>query len=177
VLAAEAEILKSFEPLKTQTIEVKRIRIHGDLHLERVLFTGKDFVLLGPGAVHRRRLAERKRKATVLRDLASMIRSFEYAAAVALESLRPEDHARAEPWSRIWARWAAAAFLRGYLQTAGNAPFVARDPATMGKLLDIALLAQALRDLQTRLRRHDSLTFPLCSILSMLQTCDWFRNL
>jgi maltose alpha-D-glucosyltransferase / alpha-amylase len=125
VLAAEAEILSRFEPLK-QTIDAKRIRIHGDLHLDRVLFTGKDFVLLGPGAAHRRRLAERKRKATALRDVASMIRSFEYAAAIALEPLRPEDHARAEPWSRIWARWASAAFLRGYLQTAGKAPFLAQ---------------------------------------------------
>jgi maltose alpha-D-glucosyltransferase/alpha-amylase len=177
VLAAEAEILNGFEPLKSQTLEVERIRIHGDLHLDRVLFTGKDFVLLGPGATHRRRLAERKRKATALRDVASMIRSFEYAAAIALESLRPEDHARAEPWSRVWARWASAPFLRGYLQTAGNAPFLARDPATTGKLLDIALLGQALRDLQMRLRRHASLAFPLSSIVCMLQTCDWFRNL
>jgi hypothetical protein len=53
-----------------------------ELHLDRVLFTGKDFVLLGPGATHRRRLAERKRKATALRDVASMIRSFGYAAAM-----------------------------------------------------------------------------------------------
>jgi maltose alpha-D-glucosyltransferase/alpha-amylase len=148
-----------------------------ELHLDRVLFTGKDFVLLGPGAAHRRRLAERKRKATALRDVASMIRSFEYAAAIALEPLRPEDHARAEPWSRIWARWASAAFLRGYLQTAGNAPFLARDPAMRGTLLDIALLGQALRDLNMELRRQASLAIPLSSIFSMLQSCDWFRSL
>src|SRR5262249_41717532 len=112
-----------------------------------------------------------------LRDVASMISSFAYAATIALESLRPEDHTRADPWSHIWARWAAAAFLRGYLQTADNAPFLARDLATIGNFLDIALLAQALRDLNMKLRHQASLAFPLSTIVSMLQTCDWFRNL
>jgi len=46
-----------------------------------------------------------------------------------------------------------------------------------GKLLDIALLGQALRDLNMELRRQASLAIPLSSIFSMLQTCDWFRSL
>jgi len=46
-----------------------------------------------------------------------------------------------------------------------------------GKLLEIALLSQALRDLNMELRRQASLAIPLSSIFSMLQTCDWFRSL
>ncbi len=46
-----------------------------------------------------------------------------------------------------------------------------------GKLLDIALLGQALHDLNMELRRQASLAIPLSSIFSMLQTCDWFRTL
>jgi hypothetical protein len=46
-----------------------------------------------------------------------------------------------------------------------------------GKALEIALLSQALRDLNMKLRRQASLAIPLSSIVSMLQTCDWFRSL
>jgi maltose alpha-D-glucosyltransferase/alpha-amylase len=171
VLAAEEEILARFEPLKTLTIAAKQIRIHGDLHLARVLFTGNDFILLGGGAAPRRKLSERKRKASALRDVASMVRSFQYAAAIVLRSLRDEDQTRAEPWSWIWTRWASAAFLRGYFETAGNAPFVAGDPAVTAVLLETALLSQALRDLRLELRRRsEPIVIRLHGILDILRS-------
>jgi maltose alpha-D-glucosyltransferase/alpha-amylase len=169
VLAAEEEILARFEFLKTQPIDAKRIRIHGNLHLGRVLFTGRDFVFLGQGA-NRRRLSEGRRKASALRDIASMVRSFQYAATISLRSLRPEDQRHAEPWSWIWPRWASASFLRGYLDAAGNSPFVGRDPAVTAVLLETALLAQALRDVQFELRRRSAtITIPLNGLLDILR--------
>jgi maltose alpha-D-glucosyltransferase/alpha-amylase len=169
VLAAEDEIFARFEWLKTQPIDAQRIRIHGNLHLERVLFTGRDYVLLGVGP-NRRRLSERKRKRSALRDVASMVRSFQQAAASSLRSLRPEDQARGEPYSWIWARWASASFLRGYLEAAGNAPFVGRRPAVTALLLETELLDQALRDLQFELRRRSpTIAIPLHGILDILR--------
>ncbi len=169
VLEAEGEMLSRFEPLKTHPIDAKRIRIHGDLHLGRVLFTGKDYVLLGVGGARRRGPSERKRKASALRDVASVVRSFQYAALTSIGSLRPEDQARAEPWGATWARWASAAFLRGYLGTAGDAPFVSRDPAVTSVLLETALLDQALRDLRSELRsRSETIAIPLYAILDAL---------
>ncbi|HLH32809.1 MAG TPA: alpha-glucosidase C-terminal domain-containing protein, partial [Terriglobia bacterium] len=168
VLALESDILERFESLRTQPIDAKRIRIHGNLHLGRALFTGKDFVLLGAGA-YRRRLSERKRKASAFRDVASIVRSYRYAAALSLQSLRMEDQSRAEPWGRLWSRWMAASFVRSYLETAGHAPFISQNPAITTSLLETALLDQALRDLQYELRRHSArVVIPLCGIVDIL---------
>src|SRR5262249_53482757 len=99
---AEEKALARFEPILTQRIESRRIRCHGDLHLGRALFTGKDFVVIGIGGGRDRRLSERRRKCGALLDVAGMVRSFHYAAATSLLALRPEDQARAEPWGWVW---------------------------------------------------------------------------
>jgi hypothetical protein len=77
--------------------------------------------------------------------------------------------------------------LEPYLGTMGFCCISPRVPANRGqgafpgsmtgKLLEIALLSQALRDLNMKLRRQASLAILMSSIVSMLQTCDWFRSL
>ncbi len=75
LVKVEDKILAKFEPILTHRIEAKQIRGHGDLHLGRVLFTGKDFVILGIGSGREnRRLSERRRKRGAMRDVASMVR-------------------------------------------------------------------------------------------------------
>ena len=170
VLAAEAELVACFEPLRTTEIDAKRIRIHGDLHLGRVLFTGRDFVVLISGG-HRRDvdLRQRARKASALRDVASLIRSFHDVAADALGALRPEDQARAKPWSPSWARWTSASFLRGYLDAAGDAPFLSRDPAVTTLLLESALIERVLQDAWLALRSDGpTISVALHGILDVL---------
>jgi maltose alpha-D-glucosyltransferase/alpha-amylase len=165
----EATILDRFEPIRTNRIEAQVIRVHGNLHLGRVLFTGKDFVILGAGRSVEQHLAERRRKRGALRDVAGMIRSFHYAAAMSLEPLRPEDQARAEPWGWIWQLWAAAAFLRGYLETTKNAPFVPTGPM-LAHLLEAAILERAFVDLRAELlRRPDRASLPIEAILRLLR--------
>jgi maltose alpha-D-glucosyltransferase/alpha-amylase len=170
ILAKEEEaILDLFEPIRTQRIDSLLIRAHGNLHLGRCLFTGKDFVILGAGRGVEQRLAERRRKRGALRDVAGMIRSFHYAAVMSLDPLRPEDQARAEPWGWIWQLWASAAFLRGYLDTAKNAPFVPAGPM-LAPLLEAAILEKAFLDLRGELlRRPDRAGIPIQAILRMLR--------
>src|SRR6202008_4373676 len=61
------------------------IRLHGDYHLGQVLITRNDFVITDLEGEPGRTLAERRRKHTVLKDLAAMPRSFDYARVVAAE--------------------------------------------------------------------------------------------
>ena len=44
--AARTQVLKVFEPYLGQRLTGLRIRTHGDYHLEQVLYTGKDFVII-----------------------------------------------------------------------------------------------------------------------------------
>jgi maltose alpha-D-glucosyltransferase/alpha-amylase len=169
VLDAEDAILARFEPLLTLRIDSKVIRQHGDLHLGRALFTGKDFSILDVGGARDRRLSERRRKGGAFRDVAAMIRSFHYAAATTLHALRHEDQVRAEPWAWIWQRWASAAFLRGYLDTAKDAPFVPKNPVMTSVLLDTGTLEKAFAELRTEMRRRPEMAWiPLQGILRML---------
>jgi maltose alpha-D-glucosyltransferase/alpha-amylase len=171
LLGAEDAILARFEPLLTQRIDAAQIRLHGDLDLRRVLFTGKDFVILDVGGARDRRLSARRRKGGAFRDVASMLLSFHYAAATALHALRPEDQARAEAWGWVWLRGAAAAFVRGYLDVAGDARFLPASQAMRTVLLETALMEKAFGALRSELRERPEMAWvPMQAILRLLRT-------
>jgi hypothetical protein len=104
-----------------------RIRIHDDLGLNRVLHTGKDFVFIGFDGRSDRTLGGRRIKRSPLRDVASMLLSFQYAAqAVFFDQLpgvtaHPETANALEFWARYWSDWVSAAFLKAYLDGSAKA--------------------------------------------------------
>jgi maltose alpha-D-glucosyltransferase/alpha-amylase len=163
-------LLKIFEPFLHRRWSGLRIRTHGDLHLEQVLYTGNDFVIIdfeGPPA---ETLAERRRKHECLRDVAGMIRSFHYAAFTALlESavVRPEDRQVAEPWADAWYRWVSAAFLRAYLEATAGMPFLA-SPEDQPLILDTHLIRRALYELRDELDRNaETAAIPLAALIEL----------
>ncbi|MEV0224878.1 maltokinase [Streptomyces sp. NPDC050704] len=77
-------------------------RIHGDLHLGQVLRAGKRWFVIDFEGEPARPIAERRRPQSPVRDVAGMLRSFDYAA----RSRRP--------WRPEWARRCREAFCAGY---------------------------------------------------------------
>lgn len=86
-------------------------RVHGDYHLGQVLRTSdQDFAILDFEGEPTRSLAERRAKASPLRDVAGMLRSFDYAA----ESARRTGTDQSVEVVTDWYEMARGAFLDGY---------------------------------------------------------------
>jgi maltose alpha-D-glucosyltransferase/alpha-amylase len=176
VLAREADILKRFEPLLKLKTNAARIRVHGDLHLGHVLHTGKDFVVTAIGENRSQELSARVRKRSPLRDLAAMVRSFDFAAIKLLldpARVRESDFDAARPWEEAWAAWVSAAFLRAYFAATPGATFLPREPAQVAALFDAFVLERALHQLERELdARPDvaGVTVSLVGILHVLST-------
>ena len=98
------------EPVRVQ-------RIHGDLHLGQTLRTVKGWKVIDFEGEPAKPLSERRRPDSVWRDVAGMVRSFDYAA-----ELTRRDHVGAtgdaddtdSPHAREWAQRNLTAFLTGY---------------------------------------------------------------
>ena len=106
-----------------------KTRYHGDLHLGQVLLTGQDFLIVDFEGEPARPLSERRAKHSPLRDVAGMVRSLDYAAALALENNREqpaEKRIGVEKAVRAWQAEATAAFLSGYRQASTELPSLPR---------------------------------------------------
>jgi trehalose synthase-fused probable maltokinase len=105
-----------------------RIRHHGDFHLGQTLRRSADgeFIVIDFEGEPLRPLAERRAKHAAVRDVAGMLRSIGYAAAVAL-SQDPRERAERTAWIDAWEMEARQAFVAGYRSTTGGAAFLPTD--------------------------------------------------
>jgi hypothetical protein len=168
--------LKSSKMLLHRKIEASRTRVHGDYHLGQVLYTGKDFVIIDFEGEPARSLGERRLKRSPLRDVAGMLRSFDYAAhnALRLEQasglIRAEDVEALEHWADFWADWVSAAFLKSYLETAQTGSFLPPSPEDFSLLLRILILEKAIYELAYELNnRPDWVQIPMRGIRQLLK--------
>ncbi len=114
-----------------------------------------------------RPIGERRIKHSPLRDVAGMLRSFQYAADAAL--LACKDQSKLEPWSRFWQSWVSAAYFKSYLEAASKGGFLPKKKEDLELLLRIFMLEKALYELQYELNhRPDWVRIPLRGILRLL---------
>jgi maltose alpha-D-glucosyltransferase/alpha-amylase len=173
VIAAEQEILAREKRLLDRRSNAAKIRIHGDYHLGQVLYTGKDFVILDFEGEPARALSERKLKRCALRDVAGMMRSFQYAAYSALwqPAMRTEDVPFLERWADLWYRQVSSVFLQRYLQTTGGAIFIPQNADDLQIMLEAYLLDKAVYEIGYELNhRPDWVVIPIRGIKHILRS-------
>ncbi len=151
---------------------LKKTRFHGDLHLGQVLVAGEDFYIIDFEGEPARPFAQRRTRHSPLRDVAGMLRSFDYAAWSALFEAgagEPEKIGMLEQSALDWEREASAAFMQGYQETIQGCSSCPADPEIFARLLDLFILEKALYEVRYELANRPSwLRIPVEGIMSLL---------
>ncbi|MEP7062931.1 MAG: maltose alpha-D-glucosyltransferase [Betaproteobacteria bacterium] len=171
VQAARAQILANIDAQAAMRGGGARMRIHGDYHLGQVLVTQNDFVIADFEGEPARTLTERRDKQSPMKDVAGMLRSFDYAMYAALRRIDGEAadvQAGRRARGVAWLAETRAAYLASYDAVAIAGGLVASGAAQ--NLLALFLLEKVMYELTYELaNRPDWVDIPLQGLLEMLQ--------
>jgi maltokinase len=127
-LAAYAAGLRAaYDTLADVPVPLPVQRVHGDLHLGQALYSPTGWVIVDFEGEPAKPLSERVALQPTARDVAGMLRSFDYAARHLVIGATPD--ARAAARADAWANDNRAAYCEGYARLAG------RDPRADGAIL------------------------------------------
>jgi maltose alpha-D-glucosyltransferase/alpha-amylase len=146
LLGQRDALLQKLDALAAAGIGTLRTRIHGDFHLGQVLVAQGDVYIVDFEGEPAKPLHMRREKMSPMRDVAGLIRSFDYAAAFAGRSgptdLGEAEEVRKQQIIRDYAPNSQEAFLKAYRETAYAGAFTASEDAERG-LLQLFVLEKA----------------------------------
>ncbi|HEV7589036.1 MAG TPA: putative maltokinase, partial [Longimicrobium sp.] len=154
-----------------------KVRIHGDYHLGQVLRgvdaapDGNEWYPIDFEGEPTRSIQERRAKQSVLRDVAGMLRSFDYAVRLSMSGFRADDLAvrmSVQRWADAWRAEVRSLFVSAYRETLGDSPVVPRDLSAMMRALAVFELEKAVYEMGYEMNnRPDWIWVPLQGVLAL----------
>jgi maltokinase len=160
-LASALDVASALEPYADGLVarleliggaEVRVQRVHGDFHLGQTLRTPSGWKIIDFEGEPVKTLAERAAPDSVWRDVAGMLRSFDYAAA-----------SRPGPAAAVWAAECRGAFLRGYV----GSPLCEEDAALLAAYEADKAIYEVIYEVRNR---PDWVAIPLAAVASLART-------
>ena len=174
VLENEGHVIDTFRTIVGPTISGWRIRVHGDLNLHHVLYTGRDFLIVDFEGKPGRSIAARRAKRSPLEDVATMLHSFERAATQAVLLLptftvaTPDTVVVWQQAAAFWHAWCSSAFLRSYIAVPAAVELLPTSTDALETLLRFHLMAAAIDELQAELNDGQQVGAALARIVDLL---------
>ena len=172
VLARREQALECLRRFLTDKFECVKIRVHGNLHLRNIHYTGRDVMFVNFEGKPSRSLSERSLKRSCLRDVSDVMRSLHHAALQGLTQgsvLRPEDRSKLEIWADVWRVQASGAFLRAYFEAIEGTNLVPEAVNERSTMLEAFLLEKAFLELGEVLPSPPETAKALRAVIALLQ--------
>jgi maltose alpha-D-glucosyltransferase/alpha-amylase len=172
LLAAKKRFSDRIASLMPRAVQAVKTRYHGDFHLGQVLLASNDFIIVDFEGEPARPFAERRAKHSPLRDVAGMLRSFNYAAHAVRKRITAVEPQQTELVARllaVWERLAKNEFLASYRQAAQGCPSFPQSPEHSDALITLFTIEKALYELRYELvNRPEWVDIPLRGLCGFL---------
>jgi maltose alpha-D-glucosyltransferase / alpha-amylase len=172
LIAARERLFELIDGLISDQVHAQKTRLHGDFHLGQVIVVKNDLFIIDFEGEPARPLAQRRAKSSPLRDVAGMIRSFEYAAEAAVRHLaatRPAAQARMAQLAEAWRHRAIEGFRAAYHRTMRGCAAYPASKRQVREMLAFFILEKAVYEVSYELaNRPNWVDIPIRGILDIL---------
>ncbi|OLF54078.1 maltose alpha-D-glucosyltransferase [Pseudomonas chlororaphis] len=174
-------ILAHVQALAKRAVGGLRMRVHGDLHLGQVLVIKGDAYLIDFEGEPARPLSERRGKHSPYKDVSGVLRSFDYAAALAVSGPNVDGSAQAlAARQRVAERYlgdAREAFVQAYRLATASLAHAWQDPAGEDAALALFSLEKAAYEVAYEAQNRPAwLAVPLRGLHGLLSGVEPFSD-